>query len=70
MLLFLSLKGNPVQFWNGPAAVIGDDYDLMPLIFTDWEGVIIRMIRESEDLSEKEFITESDFYERSCHQAG
>ena len=49
----MRLMGNPVKFGDGPAAVIGDEHRRMPLSgLTGWEGAVIRVIRESEDLYE------------------
>ncbi len=47
-----TLKGNPVKFGSGPAAVTGDKICKMPLFafFDKWEGADSRVIRESEDL--------------------
>ncbi len=47
----LGLKGNPVKFGNGPAAVTGDEIrrSHCPLK-AGWEGSESRMIRKSEDL--------------------
>ena len=42
---------------DGPAAVIGDEHRIMPLSgLTGWEGAVIRVIRESENLPELEGI--------------
>ena len=47
------IKGKPVQFRHGPAAVIGDETRKMPLFHLqgEWEGAGSRRIRESEDLT-------------------
>lgn len=45
------LKGNPVQFRNGPAAVFGDEIRKCHcFIIPKREGAKSRMIRKSEDL--------------------
>ncbi len=44
------VKGNPVRFRSGPAAVTGDESQNMPLPIKR-EGLAGRKIREPEDLS-------------------
>ena len=46
----LRLIGNPVQFGDGPAAVIGDERREMPLAVCGREGAVSRTIRQSEGL--------------------
>ena len=46
----LSLKGNPVGFRDGPAAVTGNEHSILVTDFLNWEGAVSRLIRESEDL--------------------
>jgi hypothetical protein len=53
-VLGLSLKGNPVEIGDGPAAVIGDESRMMPLFRgAGWEGAVSRVNRKSEDLPEQ-----------------
>ena len=49
----MSVKGNPVEIGDGPAAVTGDENRSMSLsACIGWEGAVNRMIRKSEDLPE------------------